>query len=103
MTVFRHSWETSYDQVADDCRGVAIRSRGKVLCSVGNGNQSTYLRNLLKNMCLAQLQDLPVYEDHAAFIKWIKHVIGGRKRVKDIDIRKHFAPEVVQKSRDRLT
>ena len=37
-----------------------------------------------------------MYEDNTACIEWGNHVIGGRERAKHIDIRKHFAHEVIQ-------
>ena len=47
-------------------------------------------------MGFAQKSPTPVYEDNTACIEWGDHVIGGRERAKHIDIRKHFAHEVVQ-------
>jgi hypothetical protein len=38
----------------------------------------------------------PVYEDNSACIEWSNNIIGGRERAKHIDIRKHFAHQVVQ-------
>ena len=61
-----------------------------------------YLRNLLENMGFAQKSPTQVYEDNTACIEWGNHVIGGRKRAKHIDIRKHFAHEVVQNGQMRL-
>jgi hypothetical protein len=55
-----------------------------------------YLRNLLEHMGFAQQAPTPVYEDNTACIEWGNHVIGGRERAKHIDIRKHFAHEVIQ-------
>jgi hypothetical protein len=43
-----------------------------------------------------------VYEDNTACIEWGNHVIGGREHVKHIDIRKHFAHEVIQNQEMRL-
>ncbi len=57
-----------------------------------------YLRNLIRNMGLPQEDDTPVYQDNTACIKWGSHIIGGRERAKHIDIRKHFAHEVLQNS-----
>ncbi len=37
-----------------------------------------------------------MYEDNTACIEWGNNVIGGRERAKHIDIRKHFAHEVIQ-------
>jgi hypothetical protein len=43
-----------------------------------------------------------VYEDNTACIEWGNHIIGGRERAKHIDIRKHFAHEVIQNRQMRL-
>jgi hypothetical protein len=44
-----------------------------------------------------------VYEDNTACIEWGNHIIiGGRERAKHIDIRKHFAHEVIQNRHMRL-
>ena len=40
--------------------------------------------------------------DNAACIEWGNNVIGGRERAKHIDIRKHFAHEVIQNGEMRL-
>ena len=60
------------------------------------------LRNLLHNLGFPQDPDTPVYEDNTACIEWGNHVIGGRERAKHIDIRKHFAHEVIQNREMRL-
>ena len=41
-------------------------------------------------------------EDNTACIEWGNNVIGGRERAKHIDIRKHFAHEVIQNGEMRL-
>jgi hypothetical protein len=61
-----------------------------------------YLRLLLKNLGFAQERPTPVYEDNSACIEWGNNVIGGRERAKHIDIRKHFAHEVIQNREMRL-
>ena len=61
-----------------------------------------YLRNLLSNMGFPEEPNTPVYEDNTACIEWGNHVIGGRERAKHIDIRKHFAHEVIQREEMRL-
>ncbi len=60
------------------------------------GIEILYLRNLIRNMGFQQRPDTPVYEDNTACIEWGNHVIGGRGRAKHIDIRKHFAHEIIQ-------
>ena len=47
-------------------------------------------------------QPTPIYEDNTACIEWGNNVIGGRERAKHIDIRKHFAHEVIQNGEMRL-
>ncbi len=42
------------------------------------------------------------YEDNTACIEWGNHVIGGRERAKNIDLRKHFAHETIQNRMMRL-
>ncbi|MFK5284423.1 Ty1/Copia family ribonuclease HI, partial [Lacticaseibacillus paracasei] len=54
-----------------------------------------YLCHLLDSMGFAQASPTPVYEDNTACIEWGNNVIGGRERAKHIDIRKHFAHEVI--------
>ena len=44
----------------------------------------------------------PIHEDNSASIGWGNNVIGGRERAKHIDIRKHFAHEVIQNGAMRL-
>ena len=61
-----------------------------------------YLRNLLENMGFAQPAPTPVYEDNTACIEWGNHVIGLIERAKHIDIRKHFAHEVIQNGKMKL-
>ncbi len=61
-----------------------------------------YLRNLLERMGFAQSKPTPVYEDNTACIEWGNNVIGGRERAEHIDIRKHFAHEVIQNGRMKL-
>ena len=43
-----------------------------------------------------------MYEDNTACIEWGNHIIGGRERAKHIDIRKHFAHEVIQNGHMKL-
>ena len=61
-----------------------------------------YLRNLLHNMGFQQGDDSPVYEGNTACIKWGNHIVGRRERAKHIDIRKHFAHEVIHNPHTRL-
>ncbi len=39
-----------------------------------------------------------MFEDNTTCIEWGNHIIGGHERAKHIDIRKHFANEVIQNS-----
>ena len=61
-----------------------------------------YLRNLLGNMRLPQVENPAVFEDNTACNEWANNVMGGREREKHIDIRKHFAHEAVQNGHTRL-
>ncbi len=61
-----------------------------------------YLRRLLEQLGFAQQSPTPVYEDNTACIEWGNNIIGGRERAKHIDIRKHFAHEVIQNGEMRL-
>ena len=61
-----------------------------------------YLRNLLERMGFAQTQPTSVYEDNTACIEWGNNDIGGRECAKHIDIRKHFAHEVIQNGHMKL-
>ena len=61
-----------------------------------------YLRALLRRLGFGQRKLTPIYEDNAACIEWGNNVIGGRERAKHIDIRKHFAYEVIQNGEMRL-
>ncbi len=60
------------------------------------GSDVLYLRRLLEQLGFAQQSPTPVYEDNTACIEWGNNIIGGRERAKHIDIRKHFAHEVIQ-------
>ena len=61
-----------------------------------------YLRALLRRLGFGQKKPTPIYEDNTACIEWGNNVIGGRERAKHIDIRKHFAHEVIQNGEMRL-
>ena len=61
-----------------------------------------YLRTLLHNMGFLPEGYTPVFEDNNACIEWGNNIIGGRERAKHIDIRKHFAHEVIQSGQLRL-
>ena len=61
-----------------------------------------FLRNFLERMGFAQESPTSVYEDNTACIEWGNNVIGRRERAKHIDIRKHFAHEVIQNGKMRL-
>jgi hypothetical protein len=61
------------------------------------GSEALYLGKLLERvMGFAQTSPTPVYEEKMARIEWGNNVIGGRERAKHIDIRNHFAHEVIQ-------
>jgi hypothetical protein len=66
------------------------------------GSDVLYLRRLLDQLGFTQKSPTPVYEDNTACIEWGNNIIGGRERAKHIDIRKHFAHEVIQNGEMRL-
>ena len=66
------------------------------------GCEVLYLRTLLERLGFKQKRPTPIYEDNTACIEWGNNVIGGRERAKHIDIRKHFAHEVIQNGAMRL-
>ena len=66
------------------------------------GCEVLYLRDLLRLLGFGQRKPTPIYEDNTAWIEWGNNVIGGRERAKHIDIRKHFAHEVIQNGEMRL-
>ncbi len=43
-----------------------------------------------------------MYEDATECIEWGNNIIGGRERTTHIDIRKHFAHEVIQNGELRV-
>ncbi len=61
-----------------------------------------YLRKLLDQLGFAKQSPAPVYEENTACIEWGNNIIGGLERAKRIDIRKHFAHEVIQNGEMRL-
>jgi hypothetical protein len=66
------------------------------------GCEVLYLRDLLHRLGFTQKRPTPIYEDNTACIEWGNNVIGERERAKHIDIRKHFAHEVIQNGQMRL-
>ncbi len=63
------------------------------------GCEVLYLRDLQHSLVFSQKKPTPVYEDSTA---WGNNVISGRERAKHIDIRKHFALEVIQNGQMQL-
>jgi hypothetical protein len=61
-----------------------------------------YLRTLLRSMGFLPEGYTPVFEDNNACIDSGNNIIGGRERAKHIDIRKHFAHDVIQSGQLRL-
>ena len=60
------------------------------------GCEILYLGDLLHRLGFTQTRPTPIYEDKTACIEWGNNIISGRERAKHIDIRKHFAHEVIQ-------
>ncbi len=52
----------------------------------------------LHSLRFTQKRPTPMYEDNTACIECDNNVISGRERAKHINIRKHFAHEVIQNS-----
>ena len=61
-----------------------------------------YLGRLLENMGFAQRDPTPVYEDKTACIEGGNHIVGRRERANHIDIRNHFAHQVMHKGHMKL-
>jgi hypothetical protein len=80
----------------------AIDGRSGVLFGVYGGYGSTLHSQPPRTHGFAQPEPTPVYEDNTACIEWGNNVIGGRERAKHIDIRKHFAHEVIQNGHMKL-
>ena len=78
----------------------ALDCGGRVLLCIGCGLRG--LRALLRRLGFGQRKPTPIYEDNTACIEWGNNVIGGRERAKHIDIRKHFAHEMIQNGEMRL-
>jgi hypothetical protein len=64
--------------------------------------QALDIRGLVISMGFDSEGWTPIHEDNNACIEWGNNVIGGRERAKHIDIRKHFAHEVIQNGHIRL-
>ena len=82
----------------------ALDCGGRVLLCIGRAAdcEFLYLRDLLRRLRFGQSKIVPIYEDNATCIEWGNNVIGGHERAKHINIRKHFAPEVIQNGQMRL-
>ena len=59
-------------------------------------------RALLCRLCFGQKKPTPICKDNTACIEWGNNVISERERAKSIDIRQHFAYEVIQNGAIRL-
>ncbi len=57
--------------------------------------RNMYIRKLLDQLGSTQQSPTPVYEDNMTCIEWGNNIMGRRERAKHIDIRKHFAHEVI--------
>jgi hypothetical protein len=60
------------------------------------GCEVLYLSDPLHCLGFTQTRPTPIFEDNTACIEWGNNVIGGRECATHIDIRKHFAHEVIQ-------
>ncbi len=66
------------------------------------GTEVLYLRALLELLGLAQKTSTPLHEDNTVCIDCGNNAIGGREWAKHIDIRKHFAHEVIRNGETKL-
>ncbi len=73
-----------------------VRAEAEYCAASMAGSEVLCLCKILERMGFAQALPTPVCEDNTACIEWSNNVIGGRERAKEIDIRKHFAHEVIQ-------
>ncbi len=71
-------------------------AEAKYYAASAAGCEILYLWTLLDRLGFKQKKPTPIYEDNTACIEWGNNIIGGRERAKHIDIRKHFAHEVIQ-------
>ncbi len=83
----------------EDAEDYGALDGGGRVPALAAGCEVLYLRTLLDRL---GEEAPPIYEDNTACIKWGNNVIGGRKRAKHIDIKKHFAHEVIQNGAMRL-
>ncbi len=74
----------------------SVYGRGGVLCCFDGGKRGSVPQQVPRAYGFAQASPTPVYEDNTECIEWGNTVIGGRERTKHINIRKHFAHEVIQ-------
>ncbi len=83
-------------QNAED--SASVHGRGEYYSASTAGSDVLYLRKLLDQLgfTVTQQSSTPVYEDNTACIEWGNIIVSGQKRAKHIDIRKHFAHEVIQ-------
>ena len=74
----------------------ALTAEAEYYAASSAGSEVLHLRKLLERKGFVQASPTPVYEDNTACIEWGNNFIGGWERAKHIDIRKHFAHEVIQ-------
>jgi hypothetical protein len=80
----------------------AINSRSRILLGIHSGYGVSVHSQPPREYGFCRIKAAPVYEDNTACIEWGNNVIGGRERAKHIDIRKHFAHEVIQNGHIKL-
>jgi hypothetical protein len=91
---------TELEAAGDD---LAVHGRGAKFYSASEGAvQALCIRGLLVNMGFDPEGWTPIHEDNKACIEWGNNVIEGRERANHIDIRAHFAHEVIQNGHIRL-
>ena len=58
--------------------------------------------SLCTNLGLLPRAPTPVGKDNSECFEWTNYIIGGRKHAEHIDLRKHFAHQVVQDDKINL-
>jgi hypothetical protein len=87
-------------EVAQD--NSAINSRSRILLSVHCGYGGSVLLQPPREYGVCRTKAYSEYEYNTACIEWGNNVLSSREQAKHIDIRKHFAHEVIQHGHMKL-
>ncbi len=71
-------------------------AEAKYYSALAAGCEVLYLLALLDSLGFKQKKSTPIYDHTTACIKWGNNIIEGSERAKHINIKKHFANEVIQ-------